>query len=169
METTTANGLYECYRSNDRQTGSSSEQGDLVAQTYSAEIVRFVTSALGQKFIDVENALQRCWREAYRPNWDGPGSFPVSYQTYCSAIDFIRSFPMDFTAKPTVYPEAEGGLGFDWENENGDSITVLVRDTRLVYSAILMNGDRLRGVLRLRDGKLPNAIYEILLQMFAEG
>lgn len=157
---------YETYRGNDRQTAATSTHAMRVSNVIRCEIIRFSSSAMGSKFVDVKNAIEKSWIDASQAEWDGPNSVPVSEKTYHKALDFISSFSLVFNQKPSVNPEAEGGIGFDWENENGDSFTVVVREQRLVFSSIMSNGDKERGVVRMRDGKLPPGILVVLSQMF---
>lgn len=100
------------------------------------------------------------WRTALRDNWDGPNSRGISYTTKVKADLLVKSFPIGISKVPTINAEADGAIGFDWEKET-ESLTILVKEGRLVYSAFLKDDERSKGSLKLRN-RLGKDLIELI-------
>ncbi len=100
------------------------------------------------------------WREASRDGWDGPLSKAISYNTKVKAGEFITKFPLAMVNMPTIWASADGAIGFEWE-KNGLSLTILVKEGRLIYSAFLEDDDRKKASITFKF-KIPNELQELI-------
>ena len=105
-------------------------------------------------------AVEVAWRTALRDNWDGSNSRAISYTTKVKADVFVKSFPIGISEAPIINAEADGAIGFDWEKET-ESLSILVKEGRLVYSAFLKDDERSKGSLKLRN-RLSKDLIELI-------
>ena len=112
-------------------------------------MVRDVIPVLGQSAdrvnlrTEVTQAANRC----SAPNWDGNNAVAVSPATVDVASRFIDSFPADVPL-PTVIPEPDGQLNFEWYREPRKLLSVSVGTNGTLYWAALIGSEDPRGSIQ---------------------
>jgi hypothetical protein len=104
--------------------------------------------------------IEQAWRTAVRDGWDGPNSRAISYNTKTKAEVFIKSFPIGISEVPSISAESDGVIGFDWEKDS-ESLSILVKEGRLIYSAFLKDDERCKGSIRLK-AKLSQELADLI-------
>ena len=111
----------------------------------------------------IEADIVGAWQEAHRLNWDGQGTLPVSFKTMQHAKELANVFPIEFKHRPQIFPDHKGGVVFEWEKED-NIITVAVRDSKIVYSALMPNGEKESGIIKFK-GFLPKKILNLISEL----
>ena len=149
-------------------TGSSfgaSELAQSVQKKYDIIIFTLNGSAKRRMAEVLEDEITNAWRAAYKLNWDGPGSLPVDLKTMQNAKELIKNFPFDFNFMPTVFPDAKGGIILEWNGEDTSIVTMAIRQGRIVYSALFLDGDRESGIMKFK-GIIPKKILKLIAELF---
>lgn len=72
-----------------------------------------------QSFAETESVRECVDHLAYtEPNWDGYGALPISGEAKRNAIAALNAF-VGAAPPPTVVPNPNGTLSFEWESEHG--------------------------------------------------
>jgi hypothetical protein len=100
-----------------------------------------------QSFAEAESVRQSVDELAYtEPNWDGYGALPISGEAKRNAITALNAF-VSSTPPPTVVPNPNGTLSFEWESEHGIGHLEIGKNRYSFYvkpnsgRAILSDGD----------------------------
>ncbi len=105
-----------------------------------------VSSASGDRLMQLQGELYELWEEAGAPNWDNDGGAPVTLPAVLDAMHFMRELPLTYITMPTLGVDRKGCITLDWENAHHDSVTVIVRGKRLIFAALYGDGDEAHGI-----------------------
>jgi hypothetical protein len=108
----------------------------------------------------VGEILQGCSDQA----WDGYNAEPVSPLSAESALELARNLPAGIQ-KPTVVPEPDGDISFEWRTDDNRLFSLSVTGPTLVYAGRFGGSLRQYGEERF-FGVIPRTIMEILTRYF---
>jgi hypothetical protein len=94
--------------------------------------------------------VDSAWRAALKDGWDGANTKAVSYLSMETANAFVKVFPIDTANTPEIYADPNGAIEFEWQ-KGTESLNVLIKDRRIVYSAFLNDDQRNREAVQYKD------------------
>ena len=112
---------------------------------------------------EIADILQSCSVRA----WDGYDAEPVSDSSVHSAVELIRNLP-EGMQKPTVVPEPDGDIAFEWRTNDNRLFSLSVTGPTLVYAGRFGSSSRQNGEEPF-FGIIPRTILEILARHFPAG
>ena len=70
-----------------------------------------------------------------KDGWDGDDSFRPSDRTINNAINFVNSLEnlLELIDEDYIYPTGDGTIVIDFQNENGDLVSVEIRESSIGY------------------------------------
>lgn len=111
------------------------------------------------------DALHDACGEASSSGWDGYGASAVEASTCDAAKKVLRILPLG-TEMPTVAPDADGFIAFEWYRSPRRSISVSVGpDGKLYYAALIGTGSR-HGTVPFY-GSLPGDLLDLIREVTA--
>jgi len=135
-------------------------------QEYFAEIAYdFVRSiVLGEKNVQITQALMNIFEECAHPNWDGYGAKPIDKESYLESLRFIQYLPKALPS-PEVTIEPDGEIAFEWFNSKRTVFSVSIgRNGELTYAG-LFGYNKAYGTEFFGD-ELPKTILEGIQRVF---
>ncbi len=112
----------------------------------------------------LEESLQQVFQRCRHSNWDGEQEEAISCETFEVARRFIESFPRN-SPLPTVTPEPDGQLDFEWYLLPRRLLTVSVSGTGTLYWAALIGSEDPRGSCQFAD-QFPRTLLYWIRQVF---
>ena len=82
-----------------------------------------ITVGVAKRELKVELASE--YNKCSRPNWDGCGAHPVTFEGYCAAESFLAALPLSIP-KPDVLVDPDGEFDFEWRLGNTHVASVSV-------------------------------------------
>jgi hypothetical protein len=123
------------------------------------------SSNLSERRENLVKEIDNYWRE----NTDGHSENfeePVKAETFQNALKFINMLPLTHLPNEIVPVSRRGHLGFDWNNSDGRSFTLVVSDLEVYFAANLNNGQRLKGNVPFNFNKIPVQIMDAITLTF---
>ncbi|RLC36332.1 hypothetical protein DRH29_04760 [candidate division Kazan bacterium] len=112
---------------------------------------------------ELTEILKECGSE----NWDGHGSLPISYGTYSKARELLKLIPQSLP-KPSIVPEPENEIGFEWWIDPKTSFVISVKDDdKITFAGLLGKNREIWGVEVFEDS-FPQLIYENVKRLFSQ-
>jgi hypothetical protein len=70
-----------------------------------------------------------------KDGWDGDDSFRPSDETINNAINFVNSLEnlLELIDEDYIYPTGDGTIVIDFQNDNGDLVSVEIRQSSIGY------------------------------------
>lgn len=105
---------------------------------------------------------------ALQENWDNYGATPVKDKTYLNSKEIITGIPQKLINKMyDVYPNPHGTISMDWENDNGELVSIEIGIKNMTYFA-KFNGTNLIGEdrVRINDNEVMSKIVSLLYRLF---
>lgn len=108
---------------------------------------------------------------------DNYGAHPVKNAAYIAALSFAQVLPLDLNEDVEEYdikdsPEAglepDGGMSFDWENEDtGASFVVsFIGDGKIYFAGLFKDGSRTNGSCYFHGNNIPDDIIRGIKKVF---
>ena len=94
--------------------------------------------------IELLEVLRETWQRCQHANWDGEEADAVSPETYEVARQLLESLPRE-TPLPSLSPEPDGQLNFEWYQAPRRLLTVSVAANGTLYWAALVGSEDPRG------------------------
>jgi hypothetical protein len=113
----------------------------------------------------VKSAIQETFSEAAVEDWDGPGSKPVTSETFQTAQAIAELIPCDCDP-PHVSADVGGRILFEWMTARDQMVTLAVAATELSYAG-LFGTNRVFGAEAF-DGTLPVFLINALDKLYRE-
>ena len=111
-------------------------------------------------FDTLQETSQRC----QQPDWDGEQAEAISIETYAVARRFIEALPRH-SPLPTITPEPDGQLNFEWYHSPRRLLTVSVSASGTLYWAALIGSEDPRGSCQFSD-QFPKTLLFWISQVF---
>lgn len=121
------------------------------------------------KYGTIIDALADEYLKGEKENFDNYGAEPVKHKAYMEAVKFINRFPLDLLEKlPEPYLDPEGGIGFDWENENASSSFAVsfTGDGKIYYAGLFKNGDKVHGSGYFYGDNIPEEVIRSVFKVY---
>ena len=83
---------------------------------------------------DTKATVTRLYEERKLPGWDGDDAPPITAATREACLAFVDALPFAST-KPTILPDPDGEISFEWRNKEGMLSVSVGGNGRLVYVA----------------------------------
>lgn len=114
----------------------------------------------------VADELTRVFEECSKPDWDGYGALPVSWDGYLKARQFLRGIPFSVPAPSSVGAEPDGHLTFEWSRSRRRTLSVSVSPEGELHYAAILGPNRAYGT-ELFFGEVPDAILKLVGRVYA--
>ncbi|KYG70500.1 hypothetical protein AZI85_00710 [Bdellovibrio bacteriovorus] len=114
---------------------------------------------------DAKEALVEEVEHFWRENTSGQSDnfdTPVSYLTYSNALFFLRLLPLAQLPQEVLPISEDGFLSFEWNNQDGRSLSIVIADEKLFFAALLNNGSRLKGSAQFDGIKIPTHVVDAI-------
>lgn len=108
-------------------------------------------SAVGARYMRVQQALARLEQDAGRANWDGYGSKSVDRDSLAFAERVAQMLPVSLPG-PEVTVDPDGEVSFDWECGRRQRLSLSVGPNGTVRYAGLVGGSEAYGTEPWCDG-----------------
>lgn len=118
------------------------------------------TFIFGQDKLSAFKELQRVCESCETDNWDGYGGLPINNDAYRQAYFFIESFPMALEM-PSVTPESDGRIAFEWYRSPEQLLTVSIGDDSSLHYAALFGNNKNYGTETF-SGFIPKQILNLI-------
>jgi hypothetical protein len=125
------------------------------------------SSAMGVRYMRVQDALASLVLEAARDNWDGYGSAPVDRASLGFAKRVAQMLPVSLP-EPEVTVDPDGEVSFDWECGKRQRLSFSVGPSGTFRYAGIVGGSETYGTEPWRDG-IPEAIVGLLQKVASSG
>ncbi len=109
-------------------------------------------------------SLQEAFQRCRHSNWDGEQAEAISCETFEIARRFIEALPRN-SPLPTVTPEPDGQLDFEWYHSPRRMLTVSVSGTGTLYWAALIGSEDPRGSYPFAN-QFPKMLSICISQVF---
>ena len=110
------------------------------------------------------NALQETYQRCQLYDWDGEQAEAISTETFEVARRFIEALPLHSTL-PTISPEPDGQLNFEWYQAPRRLLTVSVSAGGTLHWAALIGSEDPRGSCQFVD-RFPKTLLYWISQVF---
>ena len=117
--------------------------------------------------MDLKTELDSVFAECSAPNWDGYNGEPIGIETLKNAYLFMELLP-DWTIAPSIVPEPDGRIGFEWDDSPKNWILASVGPKGILYSIWEESAWRPDWRCRLLDS-IPPEILTMLNKHFKLG
>ena len=106
------------------------------AEIFEDAVATFQLVVFGDRWDKAESkaAVTNLYEERKLPGWDGDDAPPVTDATRKVCFAFIDALPFA-SAKPTIIPDPDGEISFEWRNKEGMLSVSVSGNGRLVYIA----------------------------------
>lgn len=149
-----------------RTAGVSGDSDDLSGIIYGIR-QHFMLPLSRSKLLGLWDELDRLGEQCREPNWDGYGAKPIGQRALVEAKILVRSLPSSIVA-PEIVPEPSGAIGFEWRQDNQQTLILSVfGEGEIQYAAILAGGTRKYGAERF-SGEIPDFLATILVGHFTQ-
>lgn len=108
--------------------------------------------------------LLRTAAECSRNGWDGYDGKAISNLTLRNARAFLEALPI-WLATPTIVPESDGALAFEWQSSAGQIFSVSVGESSTLHFAGLLGGGAERHGVEPFAGVVPGEILGYIAQV----
>jgi len=114
--------------------------------------------------IDLLKILADLAHSCETPGWDSEGSDAISHETFEVARRLLMALPRD-SQLPTINPEPDGQLDFEWYQSPRRLLTVSVSATGTLYWAALIGTEDPRGSCQFVD-QFPKTLLYWISQVY---
>lgn len=119
---------------------------------------------LGEKKLQITQALSDILLECSHSNWDGYGAKPIDKASYYESLRFAQFLPNSFP-NPEVTIEPDGEIAFEWFSNKQRVFSVSIgRNGELTYAG-LFGFNKTHGTEFLAD-EVPRTILENIKRVF---
>ena len=145
------------------QHGSSQTAEFIQSQISNCERALHKSAVSGVESL-VRGELADVWEECSQPDWDGYGAFPVTWDSYNLAVQFLRSLPLG-APLPSIGAEPDGHVTLDWGRSPRRQLSISCGpDGDLHYAALIGPGRRCGTEPFV--GEIPEAILDLIQQVY---
>lgn len=123
-----------------------------------------VRTSISNPRMELKDAIRFAYHECAAPHWDGDKAEAVLPVTVDAANRLIDSLPVDVPL-PTVTPEPDGQLNFEWYREPRKLLSVSVSATGTLYWAALIGSEDPRGSIQF-SGQFPKTLLYWISQVY---